>query len=332
MIVENYLKFGRPVSSDCIAQKSKIRVSPATVRNIMTKLEEQDYLFKPHLSAGRIPTDKGLRFYVNRLFDKVALSNNVVNIPFEDFSLKKSDLNSLFLDVSKLLSEYSDNIGFVIYPRISRINFHHIRMIKLSEERIMIILITPFNLALTEIVETKTCFTQSELERASRYIDENFQGKNLLFIRDYLLKEFPKYTLKFEKILQKLTLFFRSQLFQDESENQILLQGTSKFLEKSDFFDMKELKSLLQKFEEKANLAKLLSDFISLDRVKVLIGSELDIPDVFDCALVLSHYGYERQVLGTLGVIGPKRIPYKRIIPLVDCVAKRLSQTISLSQ
>jgi heat-inducible transcriptional repressor len=103
-------------------------------------------------------------------------------------------------------------------------------------------------------------------------------------------------------------------------------------LEKPDLFEMESLKSLFQRFEEKARLAKLLSDFISLDRVKVLIGTELSLPDISDCSLVLSHYGYDRQVLGSLGIIGPKCIPYRRIIPLVDRVAKKLSETISFSQ
>ena len=112
-------------------------------------------------------------------------------------------------------------------------------------------------------------------------------------------------------------------------ENQIFLQGTSKLLEKPELFDMKHLNSLFKSFEEKAKLAKLLSDFISLDKVKVLIGSELDIPDVSECSLILSHYGYDHQVLGSLGIIGPKRIPYKKIIPLVESVAQQLSHTIS---
>jgi len=114
-------------------------------------------------------------------------------------------------------------------------------------------------------------------------------------------------------------------------ENRIFLQGTSKLLDKPEFLEVEKLKSLFQQFEEKAKLAKLISDFISLDKVKVLIGSELNIPDISDCSLVLSHYGYNRQVLGSLGIIGPKRIPYKKIIPLVDSVAKKLSQTISFN-
>lgn len=332
LIVESYLKTGKTVSSGSIAEKSHLSVSSATIRNIMAKLEEYGYLIQPHASAGRIPTDKGLRFYVNSLLEEAVLPVKQVNLPSEDFYQKKGDFNSLLSQVSKILAEHSDNLGFVLSPRISRINFFHLRFIKISGEKVMIILITSFNLVLTEIVESSTYFTQVELDEAAEYINKSFRGKNLLFVRNYLLYELPKYKLSYENIINKLVALLKAYIFQEERENQIFLQGASKLLEKPDFFDMEKLKSLFQKFEEKAKLAKLLSDFISLDKVKVLIGSELNIPDISDCSLVLSHYGYDSQVLGSLGIIGPRRIPYKRIIPLVDSIAKKLSQTISFNQ
>ncbi len=332
LIVESYLKVGKPISSGLIAEKSRLSVSPATVRNIMAKLEDLGFLLQPHTSAGRKPTDKGLRFYVNSLLEEAIIPQEKGELPLEDFFLERGDFNSLLDQVSKILSESSDNLGFVLSPRISRINFHHLRFIKISEEKVMVILITSFNLVLTEIVETSTYFTQVELDKASEYINKSFIGKNLLFVRDYLLHELPQYKIRYESIIQKLAALLKAYIYQEEQENQIFLQGISKFLEKAESFDMERLKTLFQKFEEKAKLAKLLSDFISLDKVKVLIGSELSIPDISDCSLVLSHYGYDKQVLGSLGIIGPKRIPYKKIIPLVDTVAKKLSQTISFNQ
>jgi heat-inducible transcriptional repressor len=330
LIVETYLKSGTPVSSGSIAKRSPLSVSPATVRNIMTKLEEHGYLYQPHTSAGRMPTDKGLRLYVNNLFAEAILPEKQVELP-EDFPLEMSDLNSLLNRVSKILAEHSDNLGFVLSPRISKINFRHIRFIKISEFKVVIILITTSNFVLNEIFQTKTYFTQLELDRASQYINQNFAGQNFIFIRDYLFKELPKFKLKYENIIDKLFALLKSYISQEE-ENQIFLQGTPKLLEKHDLFEMGKLKTLFQNFEEKAKLAKLLSDFISLDRVKVLIGSELNIPDITDCSLILSHYGYHSQILGSLGIIGPKRIPYKMIIPLVDSVANKLSQTISFNQ
>jgi heat-inducible transcriptional repressor len=332
LIVENYLKVGKPISSGHISKRMEHPISSATVRNIMVKLEKFGYLHQPHTSAGRIPTDNGLRLYVNQLFEEVIYPDKSINLPTEDFYRKRGDFNSLLDNVSHILSEYSDNLGFVLSPRVSRVNFRHIRFIKVSEEKIMVILITTFSLVLTEIVETKTYFTQAELDRASHHINENFRGKNLLFVRDLLLREIPAYKMRYESIVQNIISLLKTYFLQEEKNNQIFIQGTSKLLEKPEFFDMDNLKSLFQRFEEKAKLASLLSDVISLDRVKVLIGSEFNLPDISDCSLVLSHYGYDRQVLGSLGIIGPKRIPYRRIIPLVDCVAKKLSETISFSQ
>jgi len=329
LIVENYLKCGKPIGSSQIANKSEIKVSPATVRNIMVKLSNNDYLYQPHTSAGRVPTDRGLRFYVNYLFEEASLGRRSLDLPAGDWGVSTDDFHKLFIATSKLLSDHSDNMGFVISPHISHLDFKHLRLIKVSEEKVMILLVTTSRLVFNQIVETRHYFSQTELDRASRYINENFAGKNLSFVREYLVKEIPQYRLKMEDTMSKLIKLLRAYFNQDEIDNQIFMQGTSKLLEKPDLFDMRGLNSLFKRFEEKAKLAKLLSDVISLDRVKVLIGSELEIPDVCDCSLILSHYGYDHMVLGSLGIIGPKRIPYKRIIPLVDSVAKHLSHTIS---
>jgi heat-inducible transcriptional repressor len=242
---------------------------------------------------------------------------------------RKGDFDSLLIQVSRILAEHSDNLGFVISPRISQIHIRHLRFMKISENKVMAILVTPFHMVLTQIVETRTPFTQVELDNAAQYINMNFRGKNLLIIRDFLLQELPKYKLKYEDIINKLSVLVRAYINQEESENRIFFQGTSRLLNKSELFDAAKLRSLFKSFEEKANLTRLLSDFISLERVKVLIGSEVDFPDIQDCSLVLSHYGYSNQVLGSLGIIGPKRIPYEKIIPLVDSVAKRLSRAIT---
>lgn len=332
VLVEHYLKIGKPISSGFICQKKVLSDSPATIRNVMFKLEELGFLSQPHASAGRIPTDKGLRFYVNSLLEEEPLSFDQMSLRTQDLSIKKGDLNSLLYQTSRLLADQSDSLGFVLLPRISKIHFHHVRFIRIAENKVMIILITSFNLVLTEILSPEPLFTQAELDRASQYINENFHGKNLLFVRDYLLGDLPKYKFKFEQAFTKLMALLKDSIIQEEQENPIFLQGTARLIDKFDVFNVEKMKSLFQNFEEKANLAKLLSDFISLDRVKVLIGAESNLPIISDCSLILSHYGDKSQVLGSLGIIGPKRIPYKKIIPLVDSVAKKLSQTISQNQ
>jgi len=329
-VVEGYLRQGKPVSSDLITQTGFLRDSPATIRNIMVKLEEMGYLFKPHTSAGRIPTDKGLRFYVNSLLDSIRTTGEVRNYA-RDLTQGRGDFNSLLNRVSLLLAEQSDNLGFVISPRISKIPINHLRFIKVAEDKVMVILLTTFNLVLNEIVRTSQYFTQNELDEASQFLTANYRGRNLVFVRADLLRELPRYKKRYEAVAGRLAELLRSYFFQEDQTDQIFFQGTSKLLDQASEFSLEKLKVLFRDFEEKAKLARLISDFISLDRVKVLIGSEVNLPDVADCTLILSHYGSSNQVLGSLGIIGPKRIPYRRIIPLVDGIAQGLTRAISES-
>jgi heat-inducible transcriptional repressor len=330
LILEAYVRDGHPVSSGSIAHSRKFDGSPATVRNIMVRLEEQGYLSQPHTSAGRVPTDKGFRYYVNSLLAEKSLAQEDLPLIQDEFPSKTADLDSLLIQASHLLADYSDNLGFVISPQISRVQFEHLRFIRISHHRIMAIVVTPFQMVLTETLETELPLTQAELDRASQYINQNFRGKTLTSVRDILLQELPKYRTRYEDILSKLSDLVRVVITREEDENRIFIQGTSRLLGKAELFDMAKLRSLFQNFEEKATLVRLLADFISLDRVKVLIGAEVNFPNVEDCSLILSHYGTGRQVLGSLGIIGPKRIPYEKIIPLVDRVAQRLSQAITI--
>jgi len=330
-VVENYLKIGRPVSSGFIKRSENVSVSSATIRNIMARLENKGYLSQPHVAAGRIPTDVGLRYYVNYLLKESLQSQYEIEIPPESLDFSRDDFNTILDKTSKLLSDCSDNMGFVISPQISKLEFKHLRLIRIGEDKVLLILITSTNIVLNEIVMTSVPFTQEELNKFSRYINLNFKGKTLTYIRDYLLKEVPKYRIKFEDSIHKLSVFLDAY-FNDQRTSHIYLQGASKFLEKAELFDMERLISLFKNFEEKNKLARLLSDFISLDRVKVVIGSETQLPDISECSLIMSHYGTENQVFGSLGILGPKRLPYKKIIPLVDLVAKKLSQTICYNQ
>ncbi len=330
LIVEHYVRDGRPVSSSAIAGDRRFYGSSATVRNIMAKLESQGLLSQPHTSAGRVPTDQGLRHDVNRLLSEGAPARADLPLLQEAFPQRTADLDSILVQASHFLADYSDNLGFVISPQISRVPFEHVRFIRISHQRVMAILVTPFQMVLTETLESDLPLSQAELERASQHLNQNFRGKSLLAVRDALVQELPKLRLRAEDILNKLTALVRVVINREEDENRIHIQGTSRLLGKAELFDMAKLRALFQGFEERASLVKLLGDFISLDRVKVLIGAEVNFPNVDDCSLVLSHYGTGRQVLGSLGIIGPKRIPYERIIPLVDRVAKGLSQVITV--
>jgi heat-inducible transcriptional repressor len=330
LTVEIYLQTGKAVSSGHLAKKVNYMISSATIRNVMAKLEQQGLLYQPHISAGRLPTDEGLKSYVNNLLSKTIYPRtNELKTYSSKLTVKSGEFDSLLIQVGQILADNSDNLAFVISPHISQLAFEQVKFVKLKDNQVMIVLLSTFNLVQTEIFETETQFTQNELDRAAQYVNQNFRGKNLAFVRDYLFRELPRLKLRYEDLVEKLIIILRNYSTLEKEDKKIFLQGTARLLNKEEFFDLKKLKLLFQNFEEKANLAKLLSDLISLERVKVIIGSELQLPEIIDCSLIPSHYGYQNQVLGSLGIIGPKRLPYEKIILLVDSMARHLSWTIA---
>jgi heat-inducible transcriptional repressor len=329
LVVESYVRHGRPVSSGAICQSRRVPASSATLRNIMAKLEDMGYLAQPHTSAGRVPTDRGLRYYVGRLLSEEPLPEERVPLIQEEFPNRTADLDSLLLQACRLLADSSDALGFVISPRIFRLPFEHLRFIKISDRRVLIILVTPFHMVLTETLESGPPLTQAELDRACQFINQNFRGRTLQSAAEVLARELPRFRMKPDDALPKLLELLRTSIDR-EGQDRIFLEGTSRLLGKGGLSDFDKLRVLFRSFEEKSALARRLSDFISLERVKVLIGDEAHFPDVEDCSLVLSHYGYSNQVLGTLGVIGPKRIAYEKVIPLVDRMAKQVSLAITV--
>lgn len=327
-LVESYLQSGLPISSGHIASLGVLDASPATIRNMMAKLEKLGYLYQPHISAGRIPTDKGLRFYVNGLLEKYqpAKESSISGSP--EIVPSEGNLDSLFLQASRVLAENSHNLGFVFSPPLSKLNFHHLKFLLIGNNCILVILTTSNHLVFIDKIQTNENFSQAELDRAAFYINQNFRFRNLIFVRDYLLTELPRVRWDYENLLRKIINLLKASTSQTEKKSRVYIQGAANLLEKSQFFSFEKLRSLLQDFEEKTRLARFLSELISLDRVKVLIGSEAELPDIAECSIVVSNYGYENQVLGTVGIIGPKRIPYGEIITLVERVANCLSQAL----
>ncbi|MCP2519005.1 heat-inducible transcriptional repressor HrcA [SCandidatus Aminicenantes bacterium Aminicenantia_JdfR_composite] len=329
LIVENYIKSGVPISSKLIAEKLNYKISSATIRNIMAKLDEEGFLYQPHTSAGRIPTDLGLKFYINKLLEEISSFKKEYNFVSKDFFEKEVDLDLLLEKTSKFLSDFSDSLGIVLYPRISRINFKRLKFIKLSENRIMLIMTTTSNFTITDTIYIRVNFTQNELDLASEYLNKNFAGKNLIYVRDYFLKTLPKERALLDKLIKKLINFLKNYFNFEKNRDKVFLEGQANLLAKPELFKMDELKMLFEDLEKKAKLIKLLTNFINAEGVRVIIGSEIDLPFFSGCTLIISNYRFKNQSLGSLGILGPKRMPYKEVINLVDYTAKSLTRAIS---
>ncbi len=330
LVVESFVRHGRPVSSgEVCSDPPRRRVSCDPPEHHGQARGAGLPVPAAYVGGPRPDRSGACAITSGRLLSEKALPEERLPLIQEEFPHRTADLDSLLLQACRILADSSDALAFVISPRIFRLPFEHLRFVKISDRRILVILVTPFHMVLTETLESALPLTQTELDRASQQVNQNFRGKTILAVREALMRDLPKYRMKYEDILNKLLDLLQTSIDR-EGEDRIFLQGTSRLLGKGGLSDMDKLQSLFQNFEEKSALAKLLSDFISLDRVKVLIGSEANFPNVEDCSLVLSHYGYSNQVLGTLGIIGPKRIPYEKIIPLVDRMAKRVSQAITV--
>jgi len=324
-VISTHIITGKPVGSRSVARYSSEGLSPATVRNIMADLEEMGYLYQPHPSAGRIPTDEAYRFYVDCLIKRKDISDQ--DRELIDRDLKLDNNAEIFMErTSQVLSRVSNNVGIVLSPPISSVALKHIHFTKLTENRILVILVSRSGIVQNRVIQYPEEITQSELDQAARYIVENFKNRTLLKIRLQILKMLQKEQALYDKFMQNIiTLSTRSFVeTEGNQEAQIYLDGTSNLIKTPEFTDINKMKLLFETIEEKNRLAALISRCIDGDtqEVQITIGAENALPGIEDCTLVASRYVIDENTRGSLGILGPTRMEYTRAIALVDYVAR----------
>lgn len=334
LIIKTHLVSGEPVGSRTISKLSSEGLSAATIRNIMFDLEEAGFLEQPHTSAGRVPTDKGYRYYVDHILGETRLSE------VDEHAIQREMLNEhwpsadqIMARASHLLSEFSDNVGIVISPSISRDPIRHIEFLRLNDGRILVITVSRAGLVKDRLVRVAEQFTPNELEHTARYLNENFSGLTLAAIRAELLKRMQEEKALYDRLLQNAILICDTGLSEDhETETEIFVDGASNILGRSDFADLERLRELLRLFEEKRRLVQLLNECVSQDfqpLVGIRIGSENSLPGLKSCSLVTASYRFGNQIVGTLGVVGPMRMEYARTINVVNYVARMLERVLA---
>ena len=340
-IINEHLVTGEPIGSKIIAEKfaNASGLSSATIRNVMSELEDFGLLEQPHTSAGRVPTDKGYRFFVDNLLGILSLSNEDLRMINEALGL--SEINSpempdrLMEKTSHLLSALSNNVGIVISPSLAKNRLQHIEFVNLSEKRILVVLVSAPNIVHNKIIRLKETFTNEELERTGRYLNAEFSGKSLAEIRTEILKLMHEETALFDKLLQT-AMIICSQSIESEADNlgDIYVDGTSNILVKRDFADMERLRRLIRTIEEKSRFVQILTECIAGDaslrgNVQVVIGSENPTSSLQNCTLITAPYRTgSGEAMGTLSVLGPTRIEYARMISIVSYVAKILEKLV----
>lgn len=327
-VILSFIKTGAPVGSRTLTKLFDFGLSPATIRNIMADLEEMDYLVQPHPSAGRIPTEKGYRFYVNELLEKMGAAPLAETPPaqFVPFG-KTDDIKSILREASRTLSAESHYAGLVLAPKFSQTILQHLQFIKLRSRQVLVVIVSSEGLIQNRVIDTEEDFSQPDLDRFSAYLNERFRGSSLQEVRTKLLSQM-KEDKELYSLLLGMALDLASRAFKENQESQLFLEGTTNILDLPEFSNVDKMKALFRAFEEKYIIMKLLDSCFEGHGVQVLIGSENAYLGTNDCSLVIANYNRGDQVLGVLGIIGPTRMEYSKVITLVDHTAKRLSQLL----
>jgi heat-inducible transcriptional repressor len=330
-IIKEHLGTGEPVGSRTISDRFAHASgwSAATIRNIMGELEEAGLVEQPHTSAGRVPTDKGYRFYVDHMLGNARLAKAdlaVINALLGDTNAAPGRLME---KTSHLLSALSENVGIVVSPSLAENVLQHIEFLRLADNRILVVLVSASNIIQNKIIRIDENLSQDELERTARYLNAEFSGKSLLAIRAEILELMSEEKALYDKLLRNAMLLCQMSLEGEESATgEVYVDGASNILTKPEFADAERMRDLFRTFEEKSRLIKILNECVARDHpfpgdVQVIIGREHAAPSMQNCTLITAPYRFgPGEAVGTLSVIGPMRIEYARMIAVVNYVAR----------
>ncbi|MBS1185678.1 MAG: Negative regulator of class heat shock protein [Proteobacteria bacterium] len=322
-LVERYITEGEPVGSRTLSKHSGLDLSPASIRNIMADLEEMGYVASPHTSAGRVPTPRGYRFFVDSLLTVRPLAQ--VEVSQLEHSLTSSDPQHLMTAASTLLSDLSRFAGLVMTPRRSPA-FRQVEFISLSEKRILLIIVTMEGEVENRVLLTEQPYSASALTEAANYFNQHFAGHSFDQVRAKLRDELGR-------MRDDITHLMSAAVdagSQAASQENVVVSGSRKLLDVEDLSsNMGSLRRLFDAFEQKTGLLQLLDQSRNAAGVQIFIGGESELLPLDECSLVTAPYSVDGQVVGTLGVVGPTRMAYERVVPIVDITAKLLSSALS---
>ena len=325
-LIERYIAEGQPVGSRTLSKYSGLELSPATIRNVMSDLEEMGFIASPHTSAGRIPTPRGYRLFVDSLLTVKPLAHQEIS---EIKGAIHSDQPQRILShASQLLSALTHFAGVVVAPRRQLPSIRQIEFLNLSEKRILLIIVTSNGEVQNRILFTQKNYSPSELVEAANYLNQNCIGLDFEQIRRRLREELHQLRSDISELMTA-AVEVGNQAIADAS-SQYVISGERNLLEVEDLSsNMTRLRRLFDLFEQRTSLAQLLEVSSKADGVQVFIGGESGIDTLDECSVVTAPYVADGEVIGTIGVIGPTRMAYERVIPIVDITAKLLSSVLS---
>ena len=327
-LIGQYLADGEPVGSRTLSKSSGLDVSPATIRNIMADLEESGLVASPHTSAGRIPTPRGLRLFVDSLLELRPLTDQDIRRLRQQLPATPASARDLFDSTSTLLSAMTHFVGLVTVPRHSELSLRHIDFVPLDGSRVLVILVYADNQVQNRVVQLAEPLGASALEQAANYLNDEFAGLRLDEIRARLLAELKAAGNELNDLLSN-AVKLASASFAPPDETDMVLTGQTNLMGYQELSDLHRLRELFDAFQRKRDLVQLLDVCAKAPGVRLFIGEEAGYAALEGCTVVTATYGTQGRVLGTVGVIGPTRMAYDRVIPVVQATAGLLGDALN---
>ena len=327
-IIEDYIVTAEPIGSRTITRRHDLSLSPATVRNVMADLEELGFLASPHTSAGRVPTDKAYRFYVDSILELRKVAREERDEIRRHCRLSGKDIGEVLKETSRLLSSISQYTGIVLAPRFATTVFRQVEFVKLGGRRLLAILVAENGLVQNRIIETDEEIPAEELVRMANYLNSLLGGLSIALVKQKLREEMESAKAQYD-ILMTRALKLSQETFAAE-DSEVFIEGQANILDQPEFTDVAKMKDIFRAFEERHQLVSLLDRCLDAPGVHVFIGTESRLSPMADLSLITSTYVSGKNTLGVLGVIGPTRMGYAKVIPIVDYTAKLVSKLLEM--
>jgi heat-inducible transcriptional repressor len=325
-VIDSYIDSGLPIGSQVLAKRYDFGVSSATLRNIMAELEELGLLTHPHTSAGRIPTDRGYRYYIDSLISTEREPEEMSEHLPEAAQLHSDDIHELMQEASKFLASLSHCAGIVVAPVETEVHYRHIEFVRLRGRQVLIIFVTPGGVVQNKLLDLDESIRQNDLNRFSMFLDEELESYTIDEIRERLIAQMKEHKTLFSELMEET---YRASLdVLDRDHERVYVGGASQIIDTPEFASVDKMRALFKAFEDKYLLLKLLDNSVAAQGIKVFIGAENPFFGMQECSMVVGSYGAGTGVVGTLGVIGPTRMQYKQVIHVVDYTAKLLSKLL----
>jgi heat-inducible transcriptional repressor len=331
ILIETYIREGQPVGSRALSRESGLQLSSATIRNVMADLEELGFVSSPHTSAGRIPTDKGYRFFVDTLLHVQPLDEAATAEMRRQFdSNRESSSKDLIATASQYLSSVTRLAGVVTLPRTQQASITQIEFVGLAENRVLVVLIFNDREVQNRIIQLERYYSPDELKRASNYLNEQFRGRGLAQARQEILRQLSETQAHLNQVMLD-AISVAQHVFEAGEDDRLeyVIKGETNLMGMAELTNVEKLRRLFEAFNEKRDFLHLLDQSLKAEGVQIFIGHESGYQILDDCSVVTAPYGDGESVVGVLGVIGPTRMAYERVIPIVDMTAKLLGAALN---